>query len=211
LDPLIVGEGVCADPPAGRVSAGAPAGLWVAVTSGFPSPGLNGVEEANENRLDLGQAARSQPPSSFRYDGRTGHGEGRVMDNGQDRVDIGTAAIRMGITTEAIRKRIGRGTIPATKQDGRWQLVLDGVQDAVQDASSTSGVGRPAQDIQDGRPDDKDKLIETLTAELEARRQELQELQADRRREVQELHVLLQTAQTALAAPQHRPWWRWWK
>jgi len=127
------------------------------------------------------------------------------MDNGQDKVDIGTAAIRMGITTEAIRKRIGRGTIPATKQDGRWHIVLDGVQDAVQDASSTSGVGRPAQDtgpdVQDDRPDDKDRLIQILTTELDARR-----------REIGELHVLLQTTQTALAAaPARRPWWRWWR
>jgi len=126
------------------------------------------------------------------------------MDNGQDRVDIGTAAIRLGITTEAIRKRIARGTLQATKQDGRWNIVLDGVPDGSQDASSTSKGGRPAQDVednvQDGRLDDKDRLIQILTDELDARR-----------REIGELHVLLQTTQTALAAaPARRPWWRWW-
>jgi len=31
-----------------------------------------------------------------------------------------------------------------------------------------------------------------------------------RRREVQELHVLLQTAQAALTAPESRPWWKIW-
>ena len=39
------------------------------------------------------------------------------MDTVQDMVDIGTAAIRMGIAPEAVRKRIGRGSVPATKQE----------------------------------------------------------------------------------------------
>ncbi len=71
------------------------------------------------------------------------------MDTGQDMIDIGTAAVRMGVTPEAVRKRISRGTISATKQDGRWYIV----QDAVQDASSTSGVGRPYRPVhRAGRP-----------------------------------------------------------
>ena len=47
------------------------------------------------------------------------------MDDVQDTVDTPTAAGRMGITPEAVRKRIARGTLPATKQDGRWYVVLD--------------------------------------------------------------------------------------
>jgi excisionase family DNA binding protein len=35
------------------------------------------------------------------------------------------------------------------------------------------------------------------------------ELEA-RRREVQELHVLLQQVQVALPPPRGRPWWKWW-
>jgi len=120
------------------------------------------------------------------------------MDDRQDRVDISTAAARMGITPEAVRKRIKRGTLQATKQDGRWVV------------TAANNVHDTAQNVQDARPDDKDKLIQILTEELEARRQEIKELQEDRRREVQELHVLLQTAQ-ALTAPERRSWWRWWK
>ena len=48
------------------------------------------------------------------------------MDNGQELVDISTAAIRLGVTPEAVRKRIARGTLSATKQDGRWYVVLEG-------------------------------------------------------------------------------------
>jgi len=51
------------------------------------------------------------------------------------------------------------------------------------------------------------ELIERLHLENEAQATEL----ASRRREVQELHVLLQAAvQTALTAPQNRPWWKLW-
>ena len=63
------------------------------------------------------------------------------MDDVQDTVDIPTAAGRMGITPEAVRKRIARGTLPATKQDGRWYVVLDG-QDG-QDGR----VPRPGRDV----------------------------------------------------------------
>ena len=44
------------------------------------------------------------------------------------------------------------------------------------------------------------ETVAILSEELEARR-----------REVQELHVLLQHAQAALPAPkENRPWWRFW-
>jgi len=121
------------------------------------------------------------------------------MDN--NRVDIATAAAQMGITPEAARKRIARGSLDAVKEDGRWYITTNGhvqdnehhVQDSVQDRPDN----RP-----DDRPDSKDKLIEVLTEELEARR-----------REVQELHVLLQTAQAALVAPKEgikTAWWKFW-
>jgi len=121
------------------------------------------------------------------------------MDGVQDGLDISTAAAQMGITPEAVRKRIARGTLRATKEDGRWYVIpeaknghhrLDAGQDARQDAG---------HHVQDAGQDGKDQLIAMLTEELEARR-----------REVSELHVLLQTAQTALTAPKSHPWWRWW-
>ena len=127
------------------------------------------------------------------------------MDDVQDTVDIPTAAGRMGITPEAVRKRIARGTLPATKQDGRWYVVLDG-QDGQGPASWT---GRPTPDgidsVQDAVQDDKDKLIEVLQAQVESQGAQLEA----RIREVQELHVLLQQTQAALPpARDPRPWWR---
>jgi len=111
------------------------------------------------------------------------------MDTVQDMVDISTAAKQIGITPEAVRKRIGRGTLAATKQNGRWHVIPDAInRHHVQDTG---------QNVQDDHPDARDKLIQILTEEVEARR-----------REVQELHVLLQTAQGALTAPKRHPWWR---
>ena len=127
------------------------------------------------------------------------------MDDVQDTVDITTAAGRMGITPEAVRKRIARGTLPATKQDGRWYVVLDG-QDGQGPASWT---GRPTPDgidsVQDAVQDDKDKLIEVLQAQVESQGAQLEA----RTREVQELHVLLQQTQAALPPPRPGiPGWR---
>ncbi len=133
-------------------------------------------------------------------------------------VDISTAAARMGTTPSALRKRIGRGTLHATKQDGQWYVTLSQNSPTVQDVG---------QDKPHNRPDDNDILTQTLTEELETRRRKVQELhvllqttQAEtqtlteeletrrrgvqelhvlmeaRRREVQELHVLLQTTQS---------------
>ncbi len=45
------------------------------------------------------------------------------LDNGQERIDIGTFAARTGVTSDAIRKRIKRGELPATKIGGRWYVL----------------------------------------------------------------------------------------
>ena len=53
--------------------------------------------------------------------------------------------------------------------------------------------------------DSQVSLIATLKAQVQAQQEELE----SRRREVQELHVLLQQAQAALPAPRaSRSWWR---
>ena len=67
------------------------------------------------------------------------------MNNGQpDRVPLALAAERLGLSTEAVRKRIQRGTLPGHKIDGAWFV----------DASALLS-GRP-DDIS-SRPDDDDQ------------------------------------------------------
>jgi len=48
-------------------------------------------------------------------------------------------------------------------------------------------------------------LIKALHDQVQAQAEELE----SRRREISELHVLLQNAQAALPAPR-KPWWRFW-
>jgi len=111
-----------------------------------------------------------------------------------EKVSIGEAARRLGVSTDTIRRRIGKGELLAhrepTPQGYRWEIELQPNDQPLNGQDSNLGV-----------------LVTTLQAQVQAQAEELDA----RRREVQELHVLLQTAQGALTAPESRPWWRWWK
>jgi len=108
-----------------------------------------------------------------------------------EKVSIGDAAHRLGVSTDTIRRRISKGELTAhqepTPQGYRWKVELN--QRAI-----------------NGQDDKLEALVTSLQAQLQAQAEELDA----RRREVQELHVLLQTAQTALTAPTRRAWWKWW-
>jgi len=111
-----------------------------------------------------------------------------------EKVSVGEAARRLGVSTDTIRRRIGKGELTAhqepTPQGFRWEIELG-----------------PDDQPLNGHDGDNELLVTTLQAQVQAQAQELDA----RRREVQELHVLLQTAQAALGAPERRSWWRWWK
>jgi len=109
-------------------------------------------------------------------------------------VSIGEAATRLGVSADTIRRRIGKGTLNAeqepTAQGFRWKVELP-----------ESGPDR------NGHQDGLEDLVMMLQAQVKTQADELEA----RRREVSELHVLLQTAQTPLTAPKSSPWWRWWR
>jgi len=104
-----------------------------------------------------------------------------------EKLSVGEAATRLGISPDTVRRRIRKGELTAHKEPTppyRWQIELE---------------------LNDQPPNGHDNaltdLVTTLQTELAARRQE-----------IQQLHVLLQSAQTALtAAPDRRPWWRVWR
>jgi len=108
-------------------------------------------------------------------------------------VSIGDAATRLGVSADTVRRRIGKGTLTGhqqpTAQGFRWQVEIPEI-----DGQETNG----------HHDDALEHLLLTLESQVKAQAKELEA----RRREVSELHVLL--AQTALAAPKARPWWRWW-
>lgn len=151
------------------------------------------------------------------------------MDVGQDAgIDIRDAARRLGLSVAAMRKRVQRGSIPAEKVDGEWRInpfVLkilettsqDG-QDAGKDTSRDTG--------QDSSPPLMQALLDTLQAEVERLRHELDTRTAELERKDHIIAGLVQRV-PLLEAPrpteeqQHdgrtgedpaprRPWWRFW-
>jgi hypothetical protein len=92
-------------------------------------------------------------------------GEGRTSGN---RVSVYQAAEVMGVTVDAIRKRISRGTIPHEKgEDGRVWVILDTDQDA---ASKVQDTDQPQSDA-NALISAKDETIAALRDQLEAERQ----------------------------------------
>ena len=101
-----------------------------------------------------------------------------------ERVPIETAAARLGLSAEAIRKRLRRGTLSGEKVDGKWWIILpEPAAGRRQDAAGS----RPdewhdgQQDVrQDGGYVAYEELVEALRAEnarlwteLETRAEEL--------------------------------------
>ena len=114
------------------------------------------------------------------------------------KVAIKEAAVRLGVVEATVRRRIHRGELnavqEATAQGFVWLVELPDGVDEVQAKSTGDGYR---------------VLVEVLRRELDSKDVELEA----RRREVQELHVLLQHAQAALPAPKEsrHSWWRFWQ
>jgi len=116
-------------------------------------------------------------------------------------VSIREAADRLGVSQDTIRRRLRAGTLRGeqeeTPQGFRWRVEV-----ATSDQEATTN--------RQEHPQASDTLVAVLQNQIEAQAEELDA----RRREIQELHVLLQTAQTALTAPKEgirTAWWRFWK
>jgi hypothetical protein len=128
-----------------------------------------------------------------------------VLDSEQDSVDLTTAAGRLGLTAETIRKRLQRGKIKGFKTpDGAWRVVLD-KQDRRQDS-----LGQAAGQEQDKPGQSDAPLITALREDIQFLRSQLQA----RDEEIRRVHVLLQQEQQQVKAltdqreQARRPWWR---
>jgi hypothetical protein len=131
-------------------------------------------------------------------------------------ISLSQAAKQLGIDKEALRKRALRGSVKAYKDSstGQWFVILPSTSETADigvpeglDTGNKEGVpvGIPAPnqstDFFQALLVAKDAQITLLGRELEARNTELDA----RRREVQELHVLLQNTQRLLLAPPTPP------
>jgi hypothetical protein len=126
------------------------------------------------------------------------------VDSEQDSVDLATAATRLGLTAETIRKRLQRGKIKGFKaDDGAWRVTLDRV-DSKQDSP-----GQAAGQEQDKPGQDDSALVQALREDVQFLRSQLQA----RDEEIRRVHVLLQQEQQQVRAladqreQAQRPWW----
>jgi len=153
------------------------------------------------------------------------HHTGRERDQGSgSRVSVYEAADLLGVTVDAIRKRIQRGTIPHERQeDGRVYVLLDEAR-ALQDKSS-----KPTSTVQDDSqvPYLTDELVTELRAQNEWLRREVERKDAillrmaerlpelEAATEPREAPVSTSEGQSKGTAPaeqqelsQRRSWWR---
>jgi hypothetical protein len=95
-------------------------------------------------------------------------GEDGTAPQSGNRVSVYAAAGALGLTVDAIRKRIARGTIPHERdEDGRVWVILDTDQDT---ASKVRDTDQPPSD-NTALISAKDETIATLREQLEAERQ----------------------------------------
>ncbi len=119
------------------------------------------------------------------------------MDADQNVQDIATAARTLGLTPDAVRKRLARGSLTGGKgSDGKWWVRVDTDHDAT---------GQRPESVQNGHGENDatvQNILDALRSELDAKNQQ-----------IEQLHVLLQQAQQlALPAPKDsRSWWRFWR
>jgi excisionase family DNA binding protein len=110
-------------------------------------------------------------------------------------VTIAEAAKCLGISTDTIRRRINKGELQARKvPSSHGDQYMVEIPDDISVAAQRNNENSAEIDI-------LRKTISILETELEARR-----------REIQELHVLLQQAQSALPSRKEQPvklsWWQ---
>jgi spore germination cell wall hydrolase CwlJ-like protein len=137
-------------------------------------------------------------------------------------VSVYEAAEVMGVTVDAIRKRVSRGTIPHEKgEDGRVWVLLDTDQDA---ASKVHDTDQPRSDAT-ALISAKDETIAALREQLEQANERDREnrriiaaltsripaIEASEGRESPQAATEEQSGTTAPPEPQEgvqRPWWR---
>lgn len=84
-----------------------------------------------------------------------------MQPSDRNRVTVQEAARRLGVTEQAIRKRVKRGTLEVERDGGRVYVYLDASNTGYEPGYEPSGA--PA--------DPRDELIEVLREQLEAERE----------------------------------------
>jgi len=124
----------------------------------------------------------------------TGH-RPDTPNNRPETVDSTRAAQFLGVTEDAIRKRIARGTLEGYKEDGKWFVRLP---DNGQKIDRTG--------VQNDQTDGKDGVI----AELRDRVASLETQISQKDHQLTEMLIVVRQSQAMLQAAPARPWWKIW-
>ncbi len=130
---------------------------------------------------------------------------------GQERLSVDAAATRLGISPDAVRSRIKRGTLWAVRRNGRVQVVLR--DPAAREATPRAGpeiptgesTNPPAQGATHGptqSPDNGAETVALLRAEIAHQKSRVRELEREREhldRELARQHTFLDMEQALRA------------
>jgi hypothetical protein len=143
-------------------------------------------------------------------------------------IPLRDAAAHLGISENAVRKRITRGTLQAHKVDGAWRVVVDGYpaatpEPAADQAAATPSNQPPAMD-QTALVEQLQREVERLWEEIEARRESERDLRRllDQEQQLALQRLTLQAGQARTGSTerddQHededrsgRVWWKFWE
>ena len=141
-------------------------------------------------------------------------------------VSVAEAAKFLGVSEETVKRRIRRGELVGKQhprpQGYAWMVEIpdelqptnnDTHHDINTDHDDAITTQHPVNDhTNNGSGVGELRRLDQMVGILEKQATLHQEELESRRREVQELHVLLQQAHAALPAPRERgPWWHLWK
>jgi hypothetical protein len=125
-------------------------------------------------------------------------------------VPVIEAARSLGVSEETIKRRIRRGELNGQQQPRPqgyvWMVdIPEEVLASTSQHDTTTHDDDTDHNTSSGEIRRLEEMVQLLRQQLSVYQEEVE----SRRREVQELHVLLQQAQAALPAPRDsRPWWR---
>jgi hypothetical protein len=128
-------------------------------------------------------------------------------------VTLAEAAHHLGVSVDTVRRRLQKGELKGQQQARPQGFIwLIDIPEETEPSSSVAGSQVDAEvnsEVSLAACQAEISRLESMVAMLQDRVNAQQEELEARRREVQELHVLLQHAQAALPAPRdNRPWWQ---
>ena len=128
-------------------------------------------------------------------------------------VTLAEAAHHLGVSVDTVRRRLQKGELKGQQQARPQGFIwLIDIPEETEPSSSVAGSQVDAEvnsEVSLAACQAEISRLESMVAMLQDRVNAQQEELEARRREVQELHVLLQQAQAALPAPRNnRSWWQ---